>query len=67
MSEKSISVSQVHARNDTHTCFKEFSSNLPQVTKFTDTMCCIPVGWWVTDEKREYIADTVIKYCTRSF
>ena len=29
--------------------------------KLVDTMVCIPVGWWVTNEQRDYIIDTIKK------
>ena len=61
LNELGIMSSKVHARNDTHTMFSEFQTELPNVTKFNETHLCIPVGWWVNDEDREYIADSVIK------
>lgn len=57
-----IGSSKVHARNDTHSMFEEFKVKLPNVEKFNATHLCIPVGWWVTDEEREYIAEKVIRY-----
>ena len=62
LKEKNIMSSKVHARNDTHSMFSEFKTNLPGVEQFNKTHLCIPVGWWVTKEQREYIADNVIKY-----
>lgn len=63
LGEEGIMASKVHARNDTHSMFAEFyDGNLPGVESFNRTHLCIPVGWWVTDEDREYIADRVIKY-----
>lgn len=62
LAEDGIMASKVHARNDTHTMFAEFYTDLPGVTQFNKTHLCIPVGWWVTKEDREYIADKVIKY-----
>jgi len=57
-----IMSSKVHARNDTHSMFKDFKSKLPNATKFNDTHLCIPVGWWVNASDREYIAQKVIKH-----
>ncbi len=62
LNEHGIMASKVHARNDTHSMFAEFKAELPGADAFNNTHLCIPVGWWVTDEQREYIADTVIKY-----
>ena len=61
MHEKGISVSQVHERNDKHTCVREFASNLPNLEKTIGKIVSIPVGWWVTDEDREYIVETIKK------
>ena len=59
MGEKGIVVSQVHERNDKHTCFSEFVSYLPTTDKIVPKLCNIPVGWWVSNEDREYIVDTI--------
>jgi perosamine synthetase len=63
MQEANIVVSQVHARNDGHTMFKDFRRVLPGVDKFTEEQVSIPVGWWLTQEQREYVADTVVRLC----
>jgi len=55
MATKGISVSRVHERNDKHTCFKEFQKELPGLEEVMPKYLCIPVGWWVTKEQREYI------------
>ena len=64
LKENGIGASKVHARNDTHSAFGKarFKGQLPGVEKFNDTHLCIPVGWWVTEEDRQYIADLVLKY-----
>ena len=59
MGEKGISVSRVHERNDKHTCVKQFKRQLPVLDSIIDKMCCIPVGWWVMHEDREFIAKTI--------
>jgi dTDP-4-amino-4,6-dideoxygalactose transaminase len=61
MSECGIVVSQVHERNDKHTCVKEFKSFLPSLDKTIDKVVSIPVGWWVTDEQRDYIVSCIKK------
>ena len=53
MKDCGIAVSQVHERNDKHTCVKEFRSNLPALDKTIGKMVSIPVGWWVTEEERK--------------
>jgi dTDP-4-amino-4,6-dideoxygalactose transaminase len=54
-----IAVSRVHERNDIHSCVKEFVSDLPQLEQTVASMICIPVGWWVTEEDRGRIVDTI--------
>ena len=61
MKECGIVVSQVHERNDIHSCVKEFKTHLPMLDKVTPELISIPVGWWVTNEQREYIVDCIKK------
>ncbi|MGZ3700654.1 MAG: DegT/DnrJ/EryC1/StrS family aminotransferase [Bdellovibrionota bacterium] len=61
MGAAGITVSQVHARNDKHTMMRDFVTELPGVDAFVEKMVSIPVGWWVTDEQRQYIVDTIRK------
>jgi dTDP-4-amino-4,6-dideoxygalactose transaminase len=57
--EAGIYASTVHIRNDSYACFGVPAAKLPGVEEFERTELCIPSGWWVTDEDREYIADTI--------
>jgi len=59
MNDKGVMVSRVHERNDRHTCVLEYRRNLPTLDRVVKEMICIPVGWWVTDEDREYIVDCI--------
>lgn len=59
MLDKGISTSRVHERNDKHSCVSEFRADLPNVDLVTQDMICIPTGWWVTQEDREYIVDCI--------
>jgi dTDP-4-amino-4,6-dideoxygalactose transaminase len=59
MKECNIVVSQVHERNDKHTCVREFSAQLPELDRTIGKIVSIPVGWWVTNEQREYIVDCI--------
>jgi dTDP-4-amino-4,6-dideoxygalactose transaminase len=59
MGSKGIHVSRVHERNDKHEFTKKFQCDLPQLDSFIDKMICIPVGWWLTDEDREYIVEEI--------
>ena len=62
MKECNITVSQVHERNDKHSCMAEFQTELPNLEKTIGKVVSIPVGWWVTDEQREYIVDCIRKW-----
>lgn len=59
MKECNIMVSRVHERNDIHSCVSEFRCHLPSLDKLVKEMICIPVGWWVTPEDRQYIVDCI--------
>jgi perosamine synthetase len=65
LKKEGIMSSKVHTRNDVHSAFGAFKADLPNVGKFQDTHLCIPVGWWVTKENREFIADRVLYYIKR--
>lgn len=54
-----IVVSRVHERNDKHSCVREFITQLPTLDKVIKEMICIPAGWWVSKEDREYIVDCI--------
>jgi len=59
MVEKGITVSRVHERNDKHSAVSNYRSILPSLEKVMPKYCCIPVGWWVNEEQRNYIIDTI--------
>jgi|19_taG_2_1085344.scaffolds.fasta_scaffold15066_3 dTDP-4-amino-4,6-dideoxygalactose transaminase len=59
MKECNIMVSQVHERNDTHSCVNKYKNTLPTLDKITPQLISIPVGWWVSKEEREYIVDCI--------
>lgn len=61
MKDCNIVVSQVHERNDKHSCVREFKSSLPTLDKVIGQVVSIPVGWWVTEEEREYIVECIKK------
>jgi dTDP-4-amino-4,6-dideoxygalactose transaminase len=61
MKECGIVSSQVHERNDKHSCVIDYKSPLPTLDKTIGKVVSIPVGWWVTQEQREYIADCLKK------
>ena len=59
MESKNIIVSRVHERNDKHTATKAYQTNLPLLESFIDEMVCIPVGWWIGENERKYILDSI--------
>ena len=59
MAEKGIAVSRVHERNDKHTCFAPYRKTLPMLEYVMQRYISIPVGWWVTQEDREYIVSCI--------
>ena len=59
MAEKGIVVSRVHERNDIHSCVSQYKTILPNLDGLVGEMICIPVGWWINDEQREYIVDSI--------
>ena len=59
MEKCNITVSQVHERNDKHSCMSQFKTELPNLEKTIDNIVSIPVGWWVTSKEREYIVDCI--------
>lgn len=61
MKEHGIAASRVHERNDKHTCVQEYVSMLPNLEKVVKDMVCIPGGWWVSDEDRQYIVECIKK------
>lgn len=59
MKQYGIMTSRVHERNDIYTCVKDLSTFLPNLDKLSASMQCIPVGWWVTEQNRNYIVDSI--------
>jgi len=59
MKDRGIATSRVHERNDIYPVTAEFKSRLPVLDRIDAMRICIPVGWWVTDEEREYIVDSI--------
>jgi dTDP-4-amino-4,6-dideoxygalactose transaminase len=59
MKERGIATSQVHERNDIHSTVREYKSILPNLDKTVPMLSSIPVGWWVSEEEREYIVESI--------
>jgi dTDP-4-amino-4,6-dideoxygalactose transaminase len=61
LTEHGVGNSQVHRRNDQHSVFSSSHRELPGLDRFYSQMLHIPCGWWVSDEQREFIAETIRK------
>lgn len=63
MQAHGIEVSQVHARNDTHTCFAASRTDLPGVDEFSSRMICVPVHSGLSEDERERVARAMVSFC----
>jgi dTDP-4-amino-4,6-dideoxygalactose transaminase len=61
MEDCKIMVSRVHERNDKHSCVAEFAVPLPKLDQLVSQMICIPNGWWISPEDREYVLECIKK------
>jgi dTDP-4-amino-4,6-dideoxygalactose transaminase len=59
MKECVIVVSLVHESNDMHVCVDSYKASLPTLDSIIGKVVSITVGWWVSNEQREYIADCI--------
>jgi dTDP-4-amino-4,6-dideoxygalactose transaminase len=62
MKSRGVHASQVHVRNDVHSCFAASRAPLPGVDEFTRHQVSIPVGAWVTDDDRETVMNAIKSY-----
>lgn len=61
MESAGITASPLHHRSDTHSIFKESRRELPNMDQWYKEFVHIPCGWWVSEETREHIVDTIKK------
>lgn len=61
MKSNGITASPLHHRSDTHSVFAESKCELPNMDDWYSKFVHIPCGWWVGDEERNYIVDTIKK------
>jgi len=59
LTERGIGNTLAHKRNDLNTVFAASRRELPGVDRFYARMLHIPCGWWVSDEDRDTIVDTL--------
>lgn len=58
-SDYAVVASQVHRRNDTHSCVSAFSCGgplLPGVEELERHMICVPCGWWLSSSDCDRIS-----------
>ncbi len=56
---KGIMASQVHKRNDVHSCCSAFKAPLPQLDVYEKEYVSVPCGWWCGPEELEKIAKCI--------
>lgn len=61
MQDNGVMASELHHRSDTHSIFHESQCDLPGLDEFYSKFVHIPCGWWVDNEKREYIVELIKK------
>lgn len=59
MKDNGIVVSQVHLRNDVHSCVNKYMRVLPNLDFVADKHVSIPVGWWLGDSEVTRIINSV--------
>jgi hypothetical protein len=64
MKNKNIITSQVHARNDVHTCLKNYKTDLKNLNIIEKEIISIPVGWWVNDDNLKYIVSCIKEFAS---
>lgn len=66
LASQGVEANPVHKRNDVHTAFRRNAyptlHTLTGVGAFADHEVAIPVGWWLTEEDREQVANAVLSY-----
>lgn len=61
MEANGITATPLHHRSDTHSVFSESKCELPNMEQWYSRFVHIPCGWWVDDELRGKIVETIKK------
>ncbi|WP_275564440.1 DegT/DnrJ/EryC1/StrS family aminotransferase [Bacteroides faecichinchillae] len=56
-----IMASPLHHRSDTHSIFNESRRELPNMEEWYSSFVHIPCGWWISEEDRNHIVETIKK------
>ncbi len=59
MAEHKIVASELHRRNDWHEYLNDFGQTLPCLDELYPRLVHIPCGWWVGNEEREHIVNSI--------
>lgn len=59
MDANGITATPLHHRSDTHSVFSQSKCELPNMDKWYSEFVHIPCGWWIDEETREKIVETI--------
>ncbi|HEB04761.1 hypothetical protein LCGC14_0323880 [marine sediment metagenome] len=59
LASKGITASKLHRPNHLHSIFKPLANSLPELERFYHRLVHIPCGWWVSDDDRDLIIETL--------
>ena len=59
MQQNGIMASPLHMRNDRHSVFNAGDAKLPNLDHFYNNFVHIPCGWWLTEEDRKRIVESI--------
>lgn len=59
LTENGIMASELHKRSDQHEYLNDFKTELPVLDRFYERLVHLPCGWWLSDEDRNKIAETI--------
>jgi dTDP-4-amino-4,6-dideoxygalactose transaminase len=59
LADAGIATSVISRRNDAHSCVEAMSTTLPGLDSVFDRVVYIPVGWWLSEDDRAHIAETI--------
>lgn len=66
MKEAGIVCSQVHKRNDVHSCVSAYKVELPNLDALEKKFVAIPCGWWLSEDDLTYIVTKTKDYVNSS-
>jgi dTDP-4-amino-4,6-dideoxygalactose transaminase len=64
LKDRGVTASQVHKRNDVHSCLAAFKRPLPQLDALENRYVCVPCGWWLSDSDLDRIIQAIKDYDT---